>query len=459
MGDKSDVVSTIYKLAEKCRKIDHMTLTNFIIIVSFIVCFIEIYSEFHIRNYGTFLERLIYLFSIKTIFTLLKLSCFVVFLYILFDFKYFTNVSTHAENAVINVTWPNWYYYLIGPFAFAFLTVSSNSKELYRQLRGFSIDNERIDNFFASLKYLIIRLISFVICFLIFKYVFEYMLKLHDYFISKRLYIFDWLVFNSKDVDNYNKGVYFSLALTITIFLLFNNAFIKKNSDNWRFREINFEYLKYLFISLILALGLFFGFFSIFNGFHNLINNGVSEWITKENVLGILPIRLSSVLIIYYLLTYIYAEVLHRKLGNFLLLAILPIRHISDYHTSISFSKSETLFFAQISFYILNIALAEFFIIIGFKSIYLSILNFTILFILDDFKIINDYSNGLQRVMTWHFFRICLFNFIMLVVAITLLASREYYYILSLYLILFFILFRYYIKNAGSIAIGSNTYW
>jgi len=435
-----------------------MTFTTFLVLLSFTVCFIEVYSEFHIRNYGTFLERFVYLFSIKTLFTLLKLGCFISFIYILFDFKFISNVALHAENAIIKIAWPHWYYYLIGPFVFAFFTISSNSKELYRQLRGFSIDNERIDNFFASIKYLTIRLISFVLSFLIFKYVFEFMQMLHEYYIEKGLYIFDWLVFDLRDVDNYNKGVYFSLAITITIFLLFNNAFIKKNSDTWRFREINFAYLKYLFISLILSLGLFFGFFSIFNGFHNLINNGVSEWITKENVLGILPIRLSSIMIVYYLLTYIYAEVLNKKLGNFILLAILPIRHISNYHTSINFSKSETLFFAQIGFYIINIALAEFFIIIGFKSVYLSILNFTILFILDDFKIINDYSNGMQRVMPWHFIRICIFNVIMLMVAITLLFSREYYYILALYLILFFILFRYYIKNAGSISIRNNTF-
>ncbi|KIC00761.1 hypothetical protein OA88_17740 [Flavobacterium sp. JRM] len=286
------------------------------------------------------------------------------------------------------------------------------------------------------------------------------MTKLHDYFISRKLYIFDWLVFDSSSIDNYNKGVYFSLTLTIIIFLLFNNSFIKKNSDTWKFREINFSYFKYLLISLILGLGTFSGLFSIFNGLHNLLNSGISEWITKENVLGILPIRISSIFIVYYLLTYIYSEVLHKKPGHFLLLGVLPIRQISDYRGQISFAKRETLFFSQIGFYILNIALAEFFIIIGFKNIFLSILNFSILFILDDFKIINDYSNGLQRVMKWHFIRICFFNLLMLMVAILLLTSRDYYWLLLIYLALCIILFRYYIINATSITIGNRSnFW
>jgi hypothetical protein len=433
-----------------------MTLTFFIIIISVIICSIEVYSEFHIKNYGTFLERCVYLLSIKTLFIFFKLSCLFSFLYILFDLKFLTNISILVEETVIDISWGNWYLYFTAPFAFALLTIFSNSKELYNHLRGFNIYNERINYFLANLKYLIIRFFSFVLAFTIFKYVLVYMIKIHDYFISRKLYIFDWLVIDSTRIDNYNKGVYFSLTLTFIIFLLFNNAFIKKNSDHWRFREIDFTYFKYLFISLILGLGTFFGLFSIFNGLHNLMNTGISEWITKENVLGILPIRISSILIVYYLLTYIYSEVLHKKISSFLLLGILPIRNIPEYHGQISFAKRETLFFSQIGFYIVNIALAEYFIIIGIKNIFLSLLNFLILFILDDFKIINDYSNGLQRVMKWHFIRICAFNFLMLLVAILLLTSRDYYWILSIYLALFIILFRYYLINSSSISIGNK---
>lgn len=428
-----------------------MNINLIIIILSSIICSIEIYSEFHIKNYGTFLERIVYLFSIKTIFTLFKLSCLFVFLYIILEINLINDIEKQVNEVIVNVEVSKWYLYLCAPLSFSLITVLSNSKNLYHHLSGFNIENERIDHFLANLKYITIRLFSFSLSFFIFRIVYIYMLRIHEHFISKQLYIFDWLVFDSEKEDNYNKGVYISLTLTVFIFFLFNNAFIKKNSDNWRFREIDFKYFKYFFITVLLGLGTFFGFFSIFNGTHNLLNNGISEWITKENILGILPIRISSILILYYLLTYVYNEVLNKKLGSFFLLGILPLRKLPDYHQPISFSNRETLFFTQISFYAINIALSEFFIIIGFKNIYLSILNFAILFILDDFKIINDYSNGLQRVLKWHYIRICTFNFIMLIVSILLLFSKEYYWILSGYLIIFFILARYYLKNIMSI--------
>ena len=146
-------------------------------------------------------------------------------------------------------------------------------------------------------------------------------------------------------------------------------------------------------------------------------------------------------------MTYIYKEILDKDILSFLMIGILPIRGLPNYKGNINFEKRETLFFSQISFYILNIALAEFFIIIGYKTIYLSILNFAILFILDDFKIINDYSQGLKRVLISHFIRVWIFNIIMIVVALILLSNEEYYVILTIYLIFTFILFRYYFKN------------
>ena len=74
-----------------------------------------------------------------------------------------------------------------------------------------------------------------------------------------------------------------------------------------------------------------------------------------------------------------------------------------------------------------------------------------LLFILDDFKIITDYSKGLQRVMPLHFWRIWLFNIIMLIAAVVLLANKDYYLILIIYIIFVLILGRYYLKNASLI--------
>lgn len=430
-----------------------MTTTIFLVIISAVVFSIEIYSEIHLKNYGTFVERIVYLLSIKTLFNILKFSCLYSFIYIILDLKFIYQLPELINLNIININWRNSYLYFLMPIIYALFTILSNSQELFRQLQGYYIQNEKLNRLVANFKYIIFRFISFCLTFFIFKYIFEYMSLLHEYFILKNLYIFDWLVVESNSVDNYNKGVYLSLTLTIIIFFLFNNSFIKKNSDYWRFREISFDFFKYFFITLILGLGMFFGLFSVFNGFHNLVNTGISAWISKENILGILPIRISSILILIYLSSYIYSEVLNKQFFHFLVLGILPYRKISKYYSSINFEKRETLFFSQIGFYILNIALAELFIIIGYKSVYLSILNFAILFILDDFKIINDYSDGLRKVMPFHFWRIWLFNLLMLVVAIILLTKKEYYYVLAIYILFSFILFRYYFRNSTLINI------
>ena len=194
---------------------------------------------------------------------------------------------------------------------------------------------------------------------------------------------------------------------------------------------------------------MFSGFFSIFNGIYNLLNTGFSEWINKENILGILPIRISSILILYYLINYIYKEVLNKKFFAFLMIGILPIRRESEKvsRSTINLNNKETLFFCQISFYVINLALAELFIIYSYQSVYLSILNFSILFIIDDFKLINDYSRRFGSVIKIHFLRLTLFNLVMITASITILITHEFYWYLMTYILIILVLSSYYIKN------------
>ncbi|MDR6761654.1 hypothetical protein J2Y38_001863 [Flavobacterium sp. 2755] len=436
-----------------------MNQTLLIIILSTIVLLIEIYSETHLKNYGTFLERTNYLFSIKTLFNILKFSSLFSFCYILLKLDRTILDSNLITTKIINIDFENILSYYIPSGIFSLCVIFSNSNELFRQFQGYSIRNEKLNQLAANLKYIVFRFISFTLTFCIFKYTLQNIIKLDLYFSKNNLSLFDWLEYSKNEIDNYNRGVYFSLLLTIIIFFLFNNCFIKKNSNYWNYRVLNFIFFKYFFISIILCLGLFFGIFSILNGVYNIFNSSLTQWISKENILGILPIRISSILIVTYLIGYIYKEVLHKNLINFLVLGIFPIRTLSKYPESIVFEKRETLFFSQISFYILNIALAELFIIIGYKNIYLSILNFAILFIFDDFKIINDYSRGLVSVLPSHFFRIWVFNIIMIIVAMILLANKEYYWILITYLLFTSILFRYYFKNFHLISLKSPFFY
>lgn len=438
-----------------------MDETQIIILFSVSVIFlVEIYSETQLKNYGTFIERSLFLFSLKNLFVIIKFSVFISFIYILFGQKYFNIDENIIRTAIFSIDYPLIYLYFLPTICFSLFVILSNSQGLFRQLKVNQFVNwERLNQLTANIQYVIFRLISFCLTFLIFISFFKLVIDLHEYFIQHKLSLFDWLATSYQDTDNYNKGVYFSLVVTIIIFFLFNNAFIKKNSGEfWNYRTTRIIFFKYFFISMILSVGLFFGVFSILNGIYNLMNIGASSWINEENILGILPIRISSILITLYLLKYIFNEVLHKKPWHFLMLAVLPVRSINNYNENLNFQKTETLFFAQISFYILNIALAELFIILSYSDAYLGILNFAILFIIDDFKIINDYSNGLRRVLRSHFIRIWLVNLILIIASTIILVSNGYYIVLSIYILFTLILFRYYFINLSSIYIKKKAY-
>ena len=266
-------------------------------------------------------------------------------------------------------------------------------------------------------------------------------------FSINNLTIFDWINYSSQKNINYNTGVYFSLLITGLIFFLFNNAFIKLNSDSFDYRSIEISFFGYFFISIILSIGIFFGFFSIFNAFHNIQITSFTSWFSEENILGILPIRVASVMILFNLFQYIYSETLEKKIIPFLTLAFFPVRNIESYNLTINIEKRESLYFSQISFYILNIAVAEYFVIIEFKNIYVSILNFAILFIQDDFKIINDYSEGMQNVLKKHLQKIHFINILMFLSAVIILIINHSYNILTIYMVLTIILTYLYLYN------------
>jgi len=292
---------------------------------------------------------------------------------------------------------------------------------------------------------------------IIFSLIFQLTLSLNLYFQERKLFVLDWLVTDTDVINNYDKGIYASLLLTLLIFFIFNNAFLKMNSEYYEYRSFTWQYVKYFFISVFLGIGVFFGFFSFLNGIYNLINLGFNEWITKENLLGILPIRISSILVTYYLFTYIYKIVIDEKI-HFILIGILPFRNIQSYILPIELNKSENLFFGQISFYILNIAVSEYFFINGIASVFLSILNFSILFILDDFKIINDYSNGLNSVLKSHFARLWIFNLVMFITAIVFFVKSHHLFLLCIYIILSAIVFYVYFRNLNSIRFKDKYY-
>ncbi|UQB69453.1 hypothetical protein [Epilithonimonas zeae] len=415
-----------------------MTDNYLIIIICTIILLIEVYNETFLQNYGTFIERLKYFFSLKMFFKTIKITFFLFFILLIYKYSFggkLINYDFIREN-IFTIKFELLKYYFTPVSFYALWLILTNSRKILVEFSNDEFNYSRANQFLSFSAFILYRLITFILIYILFAITFRYLIILDESFSANKLSLLDWINNSSKNDINYNSGVYLSLVITTFIFFIFNNAFIKINSPFYNFKSSELSFFSYFFVSIILSIGIFFGFFSIFNAYHNIRITSLKEWFSNENILGILPLRIASVVILVNLFGYVYKEILESRIKPFLILALFPVRNIESYNLNLKIEKRETLYFSQISFYILNIAIAEYFVIIEFKNLYVSILNFAILFIQDDFKIINDYSNGLQNVLLKHLRKIYLFNTIMFCSAFIVLLLTNEYEVFSGYVIL-----------------------
>lgn len=414
------------------------------------IVLIEIYNEYRINNYGRFLDRFFYLFNIRNIFNTIKISTFLSYLLIIFfkDYSYLENIYLIIKNlGLIELNY-------IPMISFIIITIIFRYERLKTEF-GYSYTTN--SSLVVNLKYIVFRLVSFLFVFFIFKYVYIGINQLDFYFLKNKMSLFDWN--NIEVIDKsllYKKGVYFSLLIVISFFFLINNGFLKINSSYDEEKSIKLDFIKYLFVSFVLCIGFFLSIYSILNAFYSINNSSFNEFISHDNIFGILPIRIASIIILYSFLVYFYKNVLEEKFVYFLIICLIPLKLKQNYskksifynpYTIINFNDRETLYFSQISFYIINIAISEIAYINNLKSVYFSLLNIIILFIIDDFNIINSYSRGFYDTMKWHVIRIFLANLLMFINSIILLSSSNLYLFLIIYLLLSICLSLIYFSN------------
>jgi hypothetical protein len=433
-----------------------MILDNvFFLCVAIVV--IEIFNEFRINNYGRILDRFFYLFNVRNIFNTIKISSFLSFLIIIFfkDVAYFKDFYLIIEK--LDILELNY----IPAIAFTLLIIVFRYERLKTEF-GYSYTTN--SSIVVNLKYIIFRLVSFVFVFYVFKYVFIGIYQLDTYFLVNKMSLFDW--YNNELINKsllFKKGVYFSSVIVISFFFLINNGFLKINSYYGEEKNIKLDFIKYLFVSFVLCIGLFLSIYSILNAFYSINNSSFKDFISYDNIFGILPIRFASIIILYSFLIYFYKNVLEGKIVYFILICFIPLKLEENYskrsifynpYSIIDFNDRETLYFSQISFYIINIAISEIAYINNIKSVYFSLLNIIILFIIDDFTIINSYSRGFTDTMKWHVIRIFLANLLMFVSSIILLSSSELFMLLIIYLLFSIFLSIIYFSNFDKIIRG-----
>lgn len=432
-----------------------MDIFNNSLYISILIVLIEFYNETRLNNYGKFFDRIYYYFNVRNIFNIISLSTIVCCFLIFNKYKLIDDLN----NTILVTNYRNLNYYPM--LALTLIVILFRYEKLKNEF-GYQFSSR--NSFLINIKYFLFRVFSFIFTFYIFKFVLKIYAYIDTFLIKNEYYVSDWL--QSENLSNeilFKKGVYFSIIITIGIFFFINTGFLKINTSYKEEKSVKLDFFKYLFVSFILCFGIFLSLYSIFNAFYNINNSSFKEFMSYDNIFGILPIRIASVIILYNFSTYFYKNVLDKKMLLFIIIAIIPynfnkldksLSSISNYFNKIQINDRETLYFSQISFYIINIAVSEITYINNISTVYFSILNFTILFIIDDFVIINAYSRGFERTLKWHYFRIFGANLLMFGTSLILLANYKLFAILLVYIFLSILLSLIYFKNFDKILRG-----
>ncbi len=267
--------------------------------------------------------------------------------------------------------------------------------------------------------------------------------SIHKWFAIRQMTLRDWLFINDNIAEDYKKGIFFSLLVSVIITFFTLTAFYKtRHSGNHN------NNIRYFLLSIIICVGLFSGIYSIANGYYNYISHdSFMDWYKQDKLLGIFAYRLSSIILLYHLSAFIIKYVLKDNLFSSVLASIIPKYESRSRLNILSDKEYSTTFLPQIGFYILNLSIAEISIVIQEHNIFRDIIGFALFFIIDDYVIIHDYSKKLGHILYWHMFRIRLFNIILFIGGILILLSLKLYFILLLYVLVSFLLVWLYSSN------------
>ncbi|MBK8608517.1 MAG: hypothetical protein IPL84_00790 [Chitinophagaceae bacterium] len=240
--------------------------------------------------------------------------------------------------------------------------------------------------------------------------------------------VFDWLIAEKIDNVNFHKGFNFSIVMTIIIsagflFLLLRNSRVKRNI---RFR--------FFILAIVFGIGFFISFYSLTNLLYNIFAfNSINEWFLFENANGLFTIRITSFVILYGLIKYIFNHILNRELNYDIGIRLRKYVPTQYGIGTMSYSNYSTVYFSQMGFYIITLCILFYSYRIGYKSPVVSILNWSLFFIIDDWAIIYNYTYRIGKIIGFDSVKIFIFNLLLLILTTILLNKIFPWYILILY--------------------------
>lgn len=248
------------------------------------------------------------------------------------------------------------------------------------------------------------------------------------WFLREGMSQLDWLFVDPINTTPYKPGFYFAVLVASATLLFMLSIFARTIDRDHR----TYTLLKVILLSSIIFFGIFSGLYSITNTIYNIsIHNDINSWYSEDKQLGFFAIRISSLILFFHLIRFMVRYVFQSKLMEVLMLTFKPRSTLKTKTVALSDNEYSTVFFAQLGFYILNVSVAEISILFQGKQFFRTILDFALVFIIDDYMIIHEYAKKFKTILKWHKRRIFLFNTVLVITSfITLLQLNLVVYIL-----------------------------
>jgi hypothetical protein len=391
------------------------------------------YQEFSIILVKIFHLSYLYRYARYTIIALLGIIFYNHFKFIISNRNY---VDFEFNNYIFQNVHQNLLQYVILLLVVNYLIYRIFRFKILRYIDSNKIRRKNFLNLYF-IKFFIFALVSFGIqylCIFLFNSLFE---VLDCLLIFKGYLPMDTINDLSLNLT-YRRGVYLAIMVTFIIIFILFNSIVKQMT---RLHSVE-DFFIYVFILLIVAFGTYSGFYSIFNYILNLNLFGYSsEWSKNDKLLGNFSVRITSLLLLWSILKFVYRSIFGSKLINHLVLGLFPIDKMESRRKDIGSltrytSYYDILYFSQVGFYILNVFIADFLISNTNFGLLTNILFILLPIMVDDFFVIHVYHQKFKYIDKWHQTKLLGFNSLLLISSIVALISDRHFLVLLIYVVL-----------------------
>ena len=405
----------------------------------FILLQFGILSYFQVS--GSFSQRLQFWFGRSNLFRLFRYMVVFNFIFLTIH-NLFTKVFPGSFTPLLRFRpiiepglFSHWLYY------FGVATVFFVVMYLIRHQRirtSLSTDNQAPVSFANGLKSYVVSSVLINLGLILISLLTFYLLKsIDEWFLRNGMSQLDWSLRAPTETESHKPGFYFAFLVAAAAWLFLISAFTKTRDKDHN----PYNYLKVLLLSSVLFFGLFSGIYSLTNTIYNVrVHGDINKWYTTDKQLGFFAIRLSSLILLFQLLKFMLKNVFQTQLRELMLLTFQPKGTLKTQTVALSDEEHSTIFFAQLGFYILNVSVAELSILFQGEKIYRTILDFALVFIIDDFMIIHAYSQKFRQILKRHKLRISVANAVLFLGGVVTLIQLNLIWYLLVYISVSFIL-------------------